>query len=137
MRARPVSQCTRPLLLIYTCCSLGATLITIGLPIGCYAFAFLCNDISGCPAPSILSPSKLFNPPALSGYAPTQYALETLKREVGWPGWAGLINVEAVLGTLAWYATSLALYAVLPAQEVQGVELRGGGRLTYRFNGVP
>lgn len=110
-------------------------MISIGLPIGCYAFAFLCNDVSGCPAPSLLSPIKLFTPPTLSGQSGWQHALDTLKKDVGWPGFAGLINIEAVLGTLGWYGLSLLLYMLLPAQEVEGVELRSGGRLKYRFNG--
>ena len=58
-----------------------------------------------------------------------------LKREVGWPGWTGLLNTEAVLGTLAWYGLSLVLWALLPAYEFEGSELRSGGRLKYRFNG--
>ncbi|KAK5125377.1 c-5 sterol desaturase [Meristemomyces frigidus] len=113
---------------------IGATLISIGLPIGCYAFAFLCNDVSGCPAPSLLLPRKLFTPPLLSTQSGWQHALSTLKRETGWPGFAGLINTEAVLGTLAWYGLSLLLYVLLPAHEVEGVKLRTGGRLKYRFN---
>ena len=105
------------------------------MPIGCYAFAFLCNDVSGCPAPSLLSPTTLFNPPTLSTRSGTQHALETLKAEVGWPGVTGLISTEAVLGTLAWYGLSLLLYVLLPASEAEGVKLRTGGRLKYRFNG--
>lgn len=59
---------------------------------------------------------------------------EILKQQVGWPGWSGLINVEAALGTLGWYALSLALWALLPAYEVEGTELRTGGKLGYRMN---
>lgn len=116
--------------------SIGAALISFGLPIGCYAFAFLCNDVSGCPAPSLLSPHRLFTPPALSTQPGWQHALETLKKEVAWPGFAGLLNAEAAIGALGWYALSLALYVVLPAHEVEGVELRSGGRLKYRLNGT-
>lgn len=53
---------------------------------------------------------------------------------MGWPGWAGLINTEAVLGSLFWYGLSLLLYVLLPAHDVLGTELRTGGRLRYRFN---
>jgi len=116
-------------------CSIGTFILTFGLPFVCYAFVFLCNDVSGCPAPSLLSPSKLFAPPALSAQSPRQYALTTLKRETGWPGLGGLINAEAVLGTLAWYGWSLLLHVLLPAHEVEGTELATGGRLKYRFNG--
>jgi delta14-sterol reductase len=63
-----------------------------------------------------------------------QHGLDTLAAEVGWPGWSGLITFEAVAGTLFWYLLSLVLYKVLPATEVQGTELKTGGRLTYRFN---
>ncbi|TKA74416.1 Delta(14)-sterol reductase [Friedmanniomyces simplex] len=113
---------------------IGAFVLTFGLPFVCYAFAFLCNDVSGCPAPSLLSPSKLFSSPALSAQSGRQHALATLKRETGWPGVGGLISVEAVLGTLAWYGWSLLLHVLLPAQEVEGTELATGGRLKYRFN---
>lgn len=59
-----------------------------------------------------------------------------LKAEVGWPGWAGLVNLEGFLGTLAWYALSVVLLGLLPAYEVEGVELKIGGKLKYRLNGL-
>ncbi|RMY05213.1 hypothetical protein D0868_06530 [Hortaea werneckii] len=113
---------------------IGALFISLGLPIACYAFAFLCNDVSGCPAPSLLSPTKLFTPPILSRQAGWQHALDVLKVEVGWPGFAGLLSLEATLGALAWYGLSLLLYVLLPANEVEGTELRSGGKLIYRMN---
>ncbi|TKA30996.1 Delta(14)-sterol reductase [Salinomyces thailandicus] len=113
---------------------IGAALISFGLPIACYAFAFLCNDVTGCPAPSLLSPSKLFTPPTLSRQSGWQHAIDVLKQETGWPGFAGLINIEATVGTLAWYGLSLMLYVLLPAKEVEGTELKTGGRLMYRMN---
>lgn len=115
--------------------SIGASLISFGLPVACYAFAFLCNDVSGCPAPSLLSPSKLFTSPIYSSKSGWQHAVDTLAKDVGWPGWMGLINVEGALGALGWYALSLLLYVALPAHEVNGTELRSGGKLKYRFNG--
>ena len=116
--------------------SIGAAILSLGLPIVCYAFAFLCNDVSGCPAPSLLSPSKLFTAPMLSAKSGWQHGLDTLKQEAGWPGLTGLINVESVLGTFGWYGLSLTLWALLPAYEVEGTELRSGGRLKYRMNGI-
>jgi hypothetical protein len=92
------------------------------LPLLCYAFVFLCNDVSGCPAPSLLHPSK--------------FSLEQLKREVAWPGVEGLVTTNAVLGTLGYYMLSLTLYAFLPATETEGTELKNGSRLNYRFNGM-
>ncbi|CAI6329360.1 unnamed protein product [Periconia digitata] len=98
----------------------GAFVISFGLPLLCYTFVFLCNDVSGCPAPSLLNPSTL--------------TLDQLKKEVGWTGFSGLINTNAVLGTLGYYLLSLTLYSFLPATKVEGTELRSGGRLKYRFN---
>lgn len=108
--------------------------MTVGLPILCYVFSFVCNDVTGCPAPSLLSPNKLFTAPTLSTQSGWEHGIDTLKREVGWPGVAGLLNTKAFLGTLSWYALSLVLYALLPAYEVDGAELRSGGRLKYRLN---
>lgn len=115
---------------------IGAALISIGCPVAVYALTFFCNDISGCPAPSLLSPSKLFTPPAFTTQTGWEHATEVLAQEVGWPGWSGLVTVKSMLGSLAWYAFSLFLYAALPAQELEGTELRTGGRLKYRFNGM-
>lgn len=98
----------------------GAFVISFGLPVLVYVFTFLCNDISGCPAPVLLSPSK--------------FSFDQLKKEVGWTGIEGLLNTNAVLGTLGYYLLSLTLHAFLPGTEVQGTELRSGGKLSYRFN---
>ncbi|KAH0134322.1 Delta(14)-sterol reductase-like protein, partial [Aureobasidium melanogenum] len=99
---------------------LGAIGISFGLPLVCYIFAFFCNDVSGCPPPSLTNPSAL--------------TLDKLKQEVGWPGVAGLLNTQAVVATLGYYTLSLALQTLLPAHQVQGTVLASGGRLTYRFN---
>lgn len=82
--------------------------------------AFLCNDISGCPAPSLLHPST--------------FTLEKLKQDVGWQGFSQLLNTNTVIATLGYYMLSLVLYAVLPATEIEGVELSSGGKLKYRLN---
>jgi hypothetical protein len=86
-----------------------------------YAFAFFCNDISGCPPPSLLHPSS--------------FSWDQLKKETGWTGWSGLLNTQAVLATLGYYLLSMTLYAFLPATETEGVELKNGVKLKYRFNG--
>ena len=90
-----------------------------------YAFAFLCNDITGCPVPSVLQPSTL--------------TLEKLKKETGWPkdGIYGLASLEVTGWVVAYYLLNLALYTALPAEEFLGTELRSGGKLKYRFNGAP
>lgn len=97
-------------------------IISFGLPLLVYVFTFLCNDISGCPAPVLLHPHS--------------FSLDQLKKEVGWTGFSGLLNSQAFLGTLGYYFLSLTLYRFLPGQEVAGTELRSGGRLNYRFNGM-
>ncbi|OOQ83792.1 Delta(14)-sterol reductase [Penicillium brasilianum] len=100
----------------------GAFAIVFGLPLLVYTFTFLCNDVTGCPAPSLLSPSTL--------------TLDQLKREVGWPeeGILGLYNTRVTLWTLSYYAFSLFLQVFLPGQEADGVPLACGGRLKYKFN---
>ncbi|CAI4217965.1 unnamed protein product [Parascedosporium putredinis] len=101
---------------------LGAAAISFGLPVLMYAFIFLCNDISGCPPPSLLDPKNL--------------DLEQLKREVGWPaeGLRGVFDLNVTLYVLGYYLVNALLYGILPVSEVQGTELATGGRLTYRFN---
>lgn len=85
---------------------------------------FGCNDVSGCPAPSLLSPKTL--------------DLETLKREVGWPedGVAGLYSNRVMGCVLGYYFVNALLHRFMPASVVEGTELASGGRLTYRFNGM-
>ncbi|KAF4119307.1 Delta14-sterol reductase [Geosmithia morbida] len=101
---------------------IGAFGISFGLPILVYVFTFVCNDISGCPAPSLLSPRTL--------------QLEQLKREVGWPedGLAGFFNWQSVAVSIGYVLLNAVLYKVLPAVEMEGTVLRSGGRLKYRFN---
>lgn len=104
--------------------SLGACGIIFGLPLLIYAFTFACNDISGCPAPSLLRPSSL--------------DLNKLKKEVGWPkeGITALYDTQVTLGVLGYYLLSLVLYVVLPGHHVEGTELACGGKLKYKFNGT-
>ncbi|KAH6606890.1 delta14-sterol reductase [Trichoderma cornu-damae] len=103
---------------------LGAFGVSFGLPVLVYLFAFSCNDVSGCPAPSFLSPKTL--------------SLDRLKLEVGWPedGIRGLASWKASGALAAYYLLNLILYAILPATEVEGTVLRSGGRLKYRFNAL-
>ncbi|KAI9822049.1 MAG: erg24, C-14 sterol reductase [Thelocarpon impressellum] len=95
--------------------------MTLGLPLVVYLLSFVCNDVAGCPAPSTLHPSTL--------------DLQSLKREVGWPGVTGLASFSTTAWVLGYYALLLVLQGVLPGQDGQGVELASGGKLTYRLNG--
>ena len=97
------------------------TLLTIVLPLVCYAFAFLCNDTTGCPAPAVLHPSTL--------------TWAKLGRETGWPGVLGLTTPSVFLWVLSYYLLSLTLFAFLPGEVVEGTTLRSGARLKYKFNG--
>ncbi|KAF5005590.1 hypothetical protein FDECE_7997 [Fusarium decemcellulare] len=101
---------------------LGAFGISFGLPILVYIFAFACNDISGCPVPSLLSPKTL--------------SLDRLKHEVGWPqtGMIGLFSWEALATSIGYVLVNAILYRVLPAAEVEGTVLRSGRKLKYRLN---
>ena len=103
--------------------SIGTSLISFGLPILLYVFTFACNDVTGCPAPSLLHPKSI--------------DLDTLKRDIGWPedGIWGLASWKATAGTMGYYLFSAVLYRILPGTEVEGTELASGGRLKYKFNG--
>lgn len=94
------------------------------MPVLIYAFTFFCNDVTGCPAPSLLHPSSL--------------SLEKLKPEIGWPegGIAAFYDTQVTLGVLGYYFLSLLLYVFLPGHEVEGTELACGGKLKYKFNGI-
>ncbi|TDZ24111.1 Delta(14)-sterol reductase [Colletotrichum orbiculare MAFF 240422] len=96
--------------------------ISVILPILVYVFAFACNDVSGCPAPSLLHPENL--------------TLAQLKSDVGWPeeGIWGLGSVKVTGAVLGYYLFNALLYRFLPATEVEGVQLASGGKLKYRFN---
>lgn len=95
-----------------------------GLPVLVYGFTFLCNDVTGCPAPSLLHPSSL--------------TLDQLKAEVGWPeeGLRAFYDTQVTLCVLGYYLLSLFLYVFMPGQEAEGTELACSGRLQYKFNGM-
>lgn len=103
-------------------CRFGAFATSFGLPLVCYLASFLCNDITGCPVPSILQPSNL--------------TLDKLKEETGWPGIFRLGSFKVTGFVLAYYFLSLVLQTVLPGVETEGVKLASGGRLKYKFNGM-
>lgn len=102
----------------------GAAAITFGLPILLYIFAFGCNDVAGCPVPSILDPRSL--------------SWEKLASETGWPEGdiCDLFSWKATSVMVGYYSLSLILDRILPAEEVYGTKLVHHGRpLKYRLNG--
>lgn len=89
-----------------------------------YGLYFGCNDVSGCPAPALLS---------LKGFS-----LETLKTQTPWPadGLVGFLSWKVTAWLAGYYLLNLVLYRILPAQETLGTKLRESGKpLKYRFNG--
>jgi Delta14-sterol reductase len=105
-----------------TACRPGAFGITFGLPLLVYVFIFTCNDVSGCPAPALLSPRTL--------------TLEKLKTQTSWPenGIVGLFDLNVMLYVLGYFGLCLALQLLLPGEEVTGSQLGTGGRHKYKFN---
>lgn len=101
---------------------MGAAAITFLLPILVYSGIFLCNDVSGCPAPALLDPRTL--------------TLEKLKAQTPWPdnGILGLFDASVTAWVLGYYALSVALQLFLPGQELQGMTLDTGGKHHYKFN---
>lgn len=73
-----------------------------------------------------------------SALHPKSLSIDQLKEETGWPsnGILGLGSFKVTLWMLAYYALSLLLQTVLPGEVVEGVELKSGGRLKYKFNGT-
>lgn len=101
-------------------CSLGAAGIVFGLPLLLYSFAFGCNDVAGCPIPSLLPGRAL--------------TWENIKADTNL-SISSFISWEALLVTLGYYVYSLLLWRLLPASVVHGTKLVHHGRpLSYRFN---
>lgn len=100
----------------------GAFAIVFLLPLVVYALTFFCNDVSGCPAPALLSPSTL--------------TWSKLQHQIPWPenGVRGLQDTRVTLWVLAYYLLSVVLQLLLPGEVVEGQQLSSGGRLTYKFN---
>lgn len=101
---------------------MGAFGVSFGLPLVTYLITFLCNDISGCPVPSVLHPYSL--------------TIDKLKADAGWPadGILGLTSFKVTGVVLAYYLFSMILYRVLPGEETEGTPLPSGGKLKYKFN---
>ncbi|GAQ09530.1 delta(14)-sterol reductase [Aspergillus lentulus] len=102
---------------------LGAGAITFGLPLLLYVFAFACNDVAGCPIPSLLHIRSI--------------TWEKVKADTGLvnASIANFFSWEVTLVTIAYYILGLLLWRILPAKQVHGTKLVHHGRpLLYRFN---
>ncbi|KAK2034956.1 ERG4/ERG24 ergosterol biosynthesis protein, partial [Colletotrichum zoysiae] len=115
------SWLTRPL-------SSDAFRLVFGLPLLLWMFYFICNEKTGCPAPSLLHPRT------------RNLTLTNLKAELPWPtdGILGFCSWEVFGWTIiACYLFTLLFHRILPAHEVFGMELIQSGRpLKYRFNSL-
>ncbi|QRV92119.1 C-14 sterol reductase ERG24 [Ceratobasidium sp. AG-Ba] len=95
----------------------GATLVSLGVPFMIYALYFTCNEASGgCPPPLWALPFNFVRS----------------VRDIDW--WASLFDAKATIAYFAWYAFTVVAWAVLPGDWVEGVELRNGGRISYKIN---
>ena len=96
--------------------------MTFILPLLVLASLEFCNDVSGCPAPALLSLRTL--------------TFDKLKAQTPWPenGIVGLFDIDAIFWTLAYYGLLVVCQLVLPGEEVKGTVLGTGGRLDYKFN---
>ncbi|PYI26035.1 ERG4/ERG24 ergosterol biosynthesis protein [Aspergillus indologenus CBS 114.80] len=102
---------------------LGAAAITFGLPVLLYAFAFACNDVAGCPVPTLLQPRD--------------FTWEKLKADNNLQSisLSDFLSWKVTLVTVAYYVFGLFLWKILPAKEVHGTKLVHHDRpLQYRFN---
>lgn len=95
---------------------IGTTMITIVTPIIAYLLYYGCNEITGCPAIDqetwMVAASDMW--PSIAGK---------------WWDW------KAAGVYLAWYMYTVACWAILPGEELQGSLLRDGTKKLYRFNG--
>lgn len=97
----------------------GAAFISTAVPITIYGLYFNCSEISDGCSPSLSSfPSSFIN--AMSS--------------VGWI--KNLFDLKATLAYFAWYASLVGLWYFLPGEWIEGTELRTGGRVKYKFNGM-
>lgn len=97
--------------------------ITFGLPLLLFVFAVTCNDSTGCPVPSLVQSKR--------------FSWETLQVETGWrDGIWSFPRLGVSIVVLAYYMLNMALWRMLPAQEMYGTKLVHHDRpLKYRLNG--
>ncbi|GAA6028845.1 hypothetical protein JCM8097_007425 [Rhodosporidiobolus ruineniae] len=95
----------------------GALGVSLAVPFFSYWLAFVCDALP--------MPLSAFLDWHASGVAAMQSA--------AW--WSSLWSWEATAVYCAWYAWAVMCWFVLPGEEVQGVELRDGKRLSYTMNG--
>lgn len=98
----------------------GALFITLAVPITTYALYFGCSEQSGGCPPN-LKLDHLIDRVSIA------------LKDPEW--WKALWDTQATLIYLAWYAFCVLAWAILPADQVEGVTMRNGGKKKYKING--
>lgn len=96
----------------------GAFLISTLVPFFTYFFVFACDE-RGCPSTPFIS-----------------FMQDGLRKAGKLEFWMKLYDQKAMLMYLAWYAWTIACWAVLPGKWIQGGALRNGDKLWYKMNGT-
>lgn len=94
----------------------GAFFVSTTVPFFTYAFFFYCNEEVGCALP------------------PKSWTLPLHNMAQGVVN--GLTDTQAWIIYLSWYTFCVAAWALIPCQEVEGTELRTGGKLLYQINAL-
>jgi len=96
----------------------GAFLVSTGVPIVTYALYFACSEATGGCPPSGITVGRVFNAFSSSDW------------------WKGLWDTQATIAYFAWYAFCVLAWAILPADEVSGTQLRDSSKKVYKINGT-
>ncbi|KAH9924677.1 ERG4/ERG24 ergosterol biosynthesis protein [Epithele typhae] len=95
---------------------IGAFAVSFGVPVTTYALYFGCSEQAGGCHPPI----------------DTEAVINSLS-SLEW--WKGLFDKEAFVAYFAWYAFTVAAWAILPGDWVSGVQMRNGQTKQYKING--
>ena len=101
------------------CGPLGATFITIVVPLTTYLLYFGCSQQNGCPPPL----TSIKNPEILDILQKPEF-------------WKSLWDTEAALMYLGWYAFCVVSWLVLPGDWIDGTLMRDGKKMKYKINGT-
>jgi delta14-sterol reductase len=95
----------------------GALAVTLGVPFLTYALNLGCSErIGECPPPLKFIPEMLL----------------ASVSDLNW--WKGLWDTQASLIYFGWYAFCVVAWKILPGDDVEGLELRSGGKKKYKIN---
>lgn len=101
------------------CGPIGATFITIVVPLTTYLLYFGCSQQHGCPPPL----TSIKNLEILDILQEPEF-------------WKTLWDTEAALMYLGWYVFCVVAWLVLPGDWVEGTLMRNGKKMKYKINGT-